>query len=63
MVKTKRGMEMTLSTIVTIVLLLITVLAIVIFFRDKFTALIESYDVLFAKTDAVVTSLPEDMVG
>jgi len=61
MIKTKRGMEITLSTIIVIVLLLITAIAVIIFFRDKFTALIGSFDKLFGKTDLIIESVPYEL--
>jgi len=60
MKRTSRGLELTLSTIVVIILLLITVIALIIFFRDKFTALVGAYDVMFGRAENLVnSSLPE----
>ena len=58
----KRGMEMTLSTIIVIILLLITVLALILFFRDKFTSMVGAYDSMFGKAEGLIDkSMPENL--
>ena len=55
-----KGQGFTLKTIVVIILLLVTALAILIFLRSKFGALSSSYDDLFGKSTAIIDSIPTE---
>jgi len=53
----KKGQGLTLQTIVIIILLLVTALAILIFLKTKFGDLTGSYDTLFGKSTSIIDSI------
>ena len=52
-----RGQGFTLKTIVVIILLLVTTLAILIFLRTKFGAMSDSYGQLFDKSSSLIDQI------
>ena len=53
-----RGQSLSLKTIVVLILLLVTLLALVLFFQHRFSAMVANYDILFGKAEQSIDLIP-----